>query len=149
MDSKIFENSYVVALITFILLIAIFYVFKIGYKLEYQYDPNQDDLSRDNQKNNKLKPIYKFSIRYPLAIALMVWIYWHFFLFPTEDTNIINQIKQKTNINQNSEKMPESTNRTVPDAKIYNKEFIRNSNHTAGHIVGGSTEQKINMEKWI
>ena len=55
-----------VAIITFILLSAIFYIFGIGYTTDLQ--------------NGKI--IRKFSWKYPLAITLIVWLFWHFYLYP-------------------------------------------------------------------
>ena len=66
MYTKIYQNSYIVLLITFILLSALCYLFEIGFVTQVQ--------------NGKI--VKKFSWKYPLAISLIVWIIWHFFLYP-------------------------------------------------------------------
>ena len=66
MYKHIYQNSYIVAIITFVILCVIFYFLQIGY-------------------SNKIangKVIKKFSWKYPLAITLMVWLIWHFYLYP-------------------------------------------------------------------
>src|SRR5690606_6586711 len=70
MYTSIYQNSYIVALIVFIILVVIFYLFEIGYVTEI--DPDG-------------KIVKKFSWRYPLAIALIVWLIWHFWLFPPKE----------------------------------------------------------------
>ena len=66
MYSNIYKNSFIVAIIVFILLCIIFYVFNFGY--EYKYT------------NGVIEK--KFSIKYPLVIALLVWVLWFFVIFP-------------------------------------------------------------------
>lgn len=66
MDSRILKNSYIVAVIVFIILCIIFYVFGIGTTTVIVEG----------------KPVRKFSWKYPLAIALVVWLIWYFYLFP-------------------------------------------------------------------
>lgn len=68
-DSKIFQNSYVILFITFVVLCLIFYFFEIGYTEEIE--------------NGKI--VKQFSWKYPLAISLLVWIVWHFYLYPPEE----------------------------------------------------------------
>lgn len=66
MYTKIYQNSYIILIITFILLSVLFYLFEIGFTTEI--------------KNGKV--VKKFSWKYPLAISLIVWVVWHFFLYP-------------------------------------------------------------------
>jgi hypothetical protein len=67
MYTRIYQNSYVVLIITFILLLVIFYIFEIGYSTVIT--PTG-------------KVVKKFNWMYPLAISLIVWVIWHFFLYP-------------------------------------------------------------------
>lgn len=73
MYTKIYENSYVIFIITFIILIIIFYIFKIGYSITIV--------------DNKIEQ--KFNWKYPLAISLIVWVVWQFFLYPPKNDKII------------------------------------------------------------
>ena len=70
MYTHIYQNSYIVLIITFILLSVIFYLFELGYNTEIL--PNG-------------KVVRKFSWKYPLAISLVVWVFWHFYLYPPPD----------------------------------------------------------------
>lgn len=108
MYTGIYENSYVVAFVTFVLLIIIFYIFKIGYSTKIE--------------NGKI--IKKFNWKYPLAISLIVWIMWHFLLFPA------NRKKTKTR----SHFIHENSTTPSPD-KIMEKTNIL-------------LEQRINMANW-
>lgn len=69
MYTSIYQNSYVILVITFIVLILIFYFLEIGFTTEI--------------KDGKV--VKKFSWKYPLAISLMVWLFWHFYLYPPHD----------------------------------------------------------------
>lgn len=71
MYTHIYQNSYVVAVICFILLCAIFYFLQIGYST--------------STVNGKV--VKKFSWKYPLAISLVIWVIWHFYLYPPADVN--------------------------------------------------------------
>ena len=72
MYTSIYQNSYIILLISFIIVSLICYVFQLGYNTEI--------------KNEKL--IKKFSWKYPLAISLFIWVLCHFFIFPPADINI-------------------------------------------------------------
>lgn len=78
MDSRILKNSYIVAILVFIILCIIFYVFDIGSKT----------VVIDN------KNVKKFSWKYPLALALIVWLIWYFYLFPPSNKITTNMNKQ-------------------------------------------------------
>lgn len=67
MYTHIYQNSYVIMILSFVLLSLIFYVFKIGYNTIIL--PNG-------------KVIKKFSWKYPLAISLIIWVFWYFYLYP-------------------------------------------------------------------
>lgn len=69
--THLYQNSYIVAIIVLIALLVIFYVFKIGYS--HTVDPVTGVVTS------------KFNWRYPLAIALVVWILWNYMLFPRKD----------------------------------------------------------------
>jgi hypothetical protein len=45
---------------------AIFYLFRIGYNITVE--------------NGRF--VKKFSWKYPLAISLIIWLFWHFCLYP-------------------------------------------------------------------
>ena len=77
MWSCIFKNSYVILLITIIVLSAIFYVFEIGWTTNMTEDGTVEK---------------SFSWKYPVAIGLIIWVVWHFYLFP-ENSNC--KTKQK------------------------------------------------------
>lgn len=64
--NSIYQNSYVIFVATFIIISIFFYLFEIGYNIEIN-------------NNNVVK---RFSWKYPLAIALIVWLFWHFYLYP-------------------------------------------------------------------
>ena len=111
MDVKIFRNSYVIFVITFILLYVLFYLFGIGYKTEIIDD----------------KPIIKFSWRYPLGLSLIVWIFWHFYLYPVNEYPNLKCMDGGGNL---------PTENKISPAKIFNK------------IMKTSPNQKINMKNW-
>lgn len=66
MYACIFKNSYIMAVIIFIALLVICNLFDFGTGTEI----------RDG------KVVKKFSWKYPLAIALVFWLVWHFYFFP-------------------------------------------------------------------
>lgn len=70
MPTSIYQNSYIVFAITFVILCAICYIFEIGF----------------NTSTQNGKVIKSFSWKYPLAISLIVWLFWHFYLFPSKST---------------------------------------------------------------
>lgn len=74
MDMRIFENSYIVSIMMFIVLYILFYFAGIGFV--------------KTQVNGKI--IEKYSWKYPLAGALVTWLIWHFYLYPVTEsvTNI-------------------------------------------------------------
>ena len=68
--NHIFRNSYIILIIAFIVLCIIFYLFQIGYTTAIDSNGNV---------------VKKFSWKYPLAISLILWVVWHFYLYPPED----------------------------------------------------------------
>lgn len=78
----LFKNSYVVAIIIFIILAIIFYIFKIGYHIVVDDDGNIER---------------KYSWKYPLAIALLSWVVLHFLIIPPDS------IKKKRLANFNTQ----------------------------------------------
>lgn len=74
------KNSFVIALIIFLILCMIFYLFKIGYKITIDDDGDVKE---------------SFSWKYPLAITLIAWLILYFFVMPPkQSTN--TQHKQVT-----------------------------------------------------
>ncbi|XWV26308.1 hypothetical protein QJ857_gp0766 [Tupanvirus soda lake] len=101
MYTRIYQNSYIVLIITFILLCVIFYLFEIGYNTEISPEG---------------KVIKTFSWKYPLAISLIVWVFWHFYLFPPlEDNNTakIAAIQQEYSVSKNTSPIDNSTPKTT------------------------------------
>ncbi|MEM3061976.1 MAG: hypothetical protein QW303_00320 [Nitrososphaerota archaeon] len=89
MYARLLHNSYVIAIITFVLLAAFFYIFKFGYTTQYQ--PEKNYLQNENDPYNEVsswKVVKRFSWKYPLAIALIVWLFWHFYLYPPKNLEI-------------------------------------------------------------
>lgn len=87
--TKIYQNSYVIFIITFLFLSIVFYLFRIGYQTSIE--------------NGKF--VKKFSWKYPLAISLIVWLFWHFCLYPPSEeasTNIV--LPQKENFSSSINK---------------------------------------------
>jgi hypothetical protein len=81
MYTRIYQNSYIVLIITFIILCIIFYFFEIGSTAEIMSDG---------------KIVRKFSWKYPLAISLVVWVFWHFYLYPpAEEMSIFLPTRQE------------------------------------------------------
>ena len=106
MYTRIYQNSYVVLIITFIMLCVIFYLFQIGYATKIL--PNG-------------KIVKKFSWKYPLAISLIVWVFWHFYLYPPADiktTSIpTNYVEHSVNtISTNN--IPIKTNNKITTQRI-------------------------------
>lgn len=85
MYTRMYQNSYVVFVITFIMLSIFFYLFEIGYNIEI--------------KDGKI--VKKFSWKYPLAISLIIWLFWYFYLFPPLNKMIIEPptTNDYTNVN--------------------------------------------------
>lgn len=69
MYTSIYQNSYIIAIISFIVLCLIFYFFEIGYVT--------------TMVDGKI--VKKFSWKYPLAISLIIWLVWYFCLFPPKN----------------------------------------------------------------
>lgn len=84
MVKHLYENSYVVAIVTFVILLILCYVFDIGT----QY--------RVNDKNQLQK---SFNWKYPLALSLLVWVSWHFFVFPQSKDEPSTLSIMKNNLN--------------------------------------------------
>jgi hypothetical protein len=118
MDNKIFHNSYVVMIITFIVLCVGFYLFGIG---------------TDTVIENGV-PKKKFSWKYPLAISLVVWVIWHFYVYPPPEEIVTDQTAMvaKPMIDYNGSK----ENFIIPERMLPKR----------GEL--GVGEQKINMINW-
>lgn len=111
MHKGIYQNSYIIALISFIVLCVVFYLFQIG-----------TTVTLENGRVEK-----KINWKYPLAISLVIWLFWHFYMYPPPDQeNIMSGGSSRNKLKNTSD---------VPDMKNigkYNK--IMN--------------QKINMHNW-
>lgn len=127
MDSKIFRNSYVVFIISFVLFYTLFYLLGIGLITEYEND----------------KPVVKMGWRYPLALSIFVWIIWHFYVYPSEDIIYERQSKKYAAYKYDNSFSPERP-LAVTD----------NPTQGGGSLVSkfaGMTEipeQKFNMKNW-
>lgn len=98
MYNHIYQNSYVVAIIVFILLCVVFYLFEIGYSTRLT-------------ENGEIEKTFSWS--YPLAITLIVWVIWHFVLFPTKE------IKSKSIYSDNNlHKTPNSSKDKIAEQCI-------------------------------
>lgn len=107
MYTHIYQNSYVILIITFIALCVIFYIFEIGYSTSVL--PSG-------------KVVKKFSWKYPLAISLIVWVIWYFYLFPP------------------------STIKNPPSSVEYSPNSASNKNVSLGK--NKILDQRINMINW-
>lgn len=87
MYNRIWQNSYVALVISFIILCIICYLFGIGSTTEVQY------VTKTENGKQILTPkvVKKFSWKYPLAISLLVWVIWHFYLYPPHEEIEIQQ----------------------------------------------------------
>jgi ABC-type spermidine/putrescine transport system permease subunit II len=65
-DMKIFENSYIMAIVTFFVAYVVLYLLGIGYETK----------TVDGEE------VKSMSYKYPLVIALIVWLIWYFYLYP-------------------------------------------------------------------
>lgn len=97
--------------VSFIALSGIFYLFNIGFV---------------NAGDKKV-----FSFKYPFAISLIIWVGWHFYLFPP-DEEVIN-IKQ-TGGRHELNLMTKVNNMFVPKNDIIKNDIF---------------SQTINMDQWI
>lgn len=88
MYTQIFQNSYIVAIIVFVVLIVFFYIFQIGYTSTVEYTGDPGCVEKGNCTSTKV--VKKFSWKYPLVIAIMVWLIWHFCLFPPQEIREMN-----------------------------------------------------------
>lgn len=69
MYSNLFKNSYVMFVLSFIILYGLFYLLDIGTRVKIV----------DNKVSKKA------GWQYPLAIALIIWVIWHFLLYPPKN----------------------------------------------------------------
>jgi len=81
MYTSIFQNSYVMLILSFVILSILCYFLQFGYTTELQ--------------NGKI--VKKFSWKYPLAISLIIWVIWHFFLFPPPSVPKLSSNNSNTN----------------------------------------------------
>jgi hypothetical protein len=74
-----YQNSFIIFVISLIILSITFYLFRIGYVPEVQ--------------NGKV--VNRFSWRYPLAISLVIGLIWYLYIYPP---NNINKVRTHTEI---------------------------------------------------
>ena len=77
MDMRIFKNSYIVSIMMFIIFYVVFYFAGIGFA----------------KVNVNGKIIQKYSWKYPLACALVIWLIWHYYLYPVPDDVIVKSVE--------------------------------------------------------
>lgn len=82
--NRIFKNSYIILAISFIVLSILCYMLRIGYTTSV---------------DSSGKVTKKFSWKYPLAISLVIWIIWHFWLYPPKDELITKEPPRPFQIN--------------------------------------------------
>lgn len=110
--THIYQNSYIVAILIFVVLCIVFYLLEIGYNVEV--------------KDGKV--IKNFSWKYPLAIALVVWVIWYFYLYPP--SNLKEKNSNLGNAINNARKNASNTTSSLS--------FLNDSN----------IPQKIDMTNW-
>ena len=84
---SIFKNSYVMCITSFFVLYVLFYLFGIGYVTDTVNG----------------KQVRRMSFKYPLAFSLIIWLIWHFYLFPPKEVlkpNKTSSTAYKQPINQ-------------------------------------------------
>lgn len=69
MYSRLLENSYIMFALSFLVFFGIFYLFNIG----------------TTQKVVNGKMVNRPGWKYPLALALIIWLIWHFRLYPPKE----------------------------------------------------------------
>lgn len=80
-NCSIFTNSYVIFIVAFIVFYVIFYLFGVGF--DYETD-----------ENGKVTKTFCSGWKYPLAIALVVWVAAHYFIFPQDEDTLDKQAVQ-------------------------------------------------------
>lgn len=66
---ELLQNSYVILAISFVTLCIVFYIGEWGYEVKVVNG----------------RPVKRFSWKYPLAISLIIWVVWHFYVYPPPD----------------------------------------------------------------
>lgn len=112
MYTSIYQNSYVILIISFIALSLVCYMFELGYTSTIQDGT----------------VVKKFSWKYPLAISLIIWLFWHFYLYPPAEEMVVDQ--QTVDVNYSAQKGGASPMQA----------FIPKTNKLMA--------QKINMNNW-
>lgn len=118
MDTKIFQNSYIIFVISFIILYILFYLTGVGYTI---------DMSTG-------KPVKKTSWKYPLGLSLIIWVFWHYYLYPVGDDPDLFRTKGG---NSDMQKIPDRYRVPAGPEQFDPK-----------HFTGGHLSQKINMNNW-
>lgn len=93
----IYQNSYIVSAVVLVILLLIFYLFDIGSKTTIESDGS----IRTN-----------FNWKLPLAITLIFWVVWHFFVFPPIQDKKIVSPKKYDSINSVNPPVVPSSNKT-------------------------------------
>ena len=101
---SLLKNSFIVLLISFVLLCLIFYLFKIGYTKQFI--------------NGKI--VKKFSWKYPLAISLIIWLIWHFYLYPPPPSDSVKNNSSQIFIDQPEKRLNNNLNSQIARAQRIN-----------------------------
>ena len=83
--TSMFQNSYVALFVSLVILSILFYLFEIGFTTTIQ--------------NGKV--VKKFNWKYPLAISLIIWLIWHYYLYPIKSEAVVNTQKSTIPTNKN------------------------------------------------
>jgi len=119
MDSKIFQNSYVIFGLAFCSIYLTFYLFGIGYVTTYEDD----------------KPVRQVGWRYPLGLSIIIWVFWHYCMYPSESI-----------LNEGFEKKDVKVNRNPIDSPF---RFEPKQPQTPNMRGGFDHAHKMDMRNWI
>jgi hypothetical protein len=72
-EYNLFKNSYVIFILSLLILSGLFYLLGIGFNYE-------------TDENGKI--VKTFTFYYPLAFALIIWVLVHFFIYPQDEDTI-------------------------------------------------------------
>ena len=100
---ELLQNSYVILAISFVTLCIVFYVGEWGYDI----------------KVINGRPVKRFSWKYPLAISLIIWVVWHFYLYPPAEELVDTKPNMETPISPKLSVSP-----------VYPKGIVQNINMT-------------------
>lgn len=120
MDTKIFRNSYVIFVISFIVFYLIFYLTGYGYTVDMVEG----------------RPVRRTSWKYPLGLSLIMWVFWHYYLYPVNDDIELDLFKMKGG-------NPKPAHNTTPNVQKIPSDQFDPTNFNKNTLI-----QKINMNNW-